>query len=71
MPLKVKNNSQEKNQKSQQVQAFCEEKGLTSWLGVIWYAESENQCWQAEKWRPNGLICVFSKRPPKIMEFDK
>ena len=35
--------SQEINQKTQQVQAFCEEKGLTPELGVIWYAESENQ----------------------------
>ena len=35
-----------KNQKSYQVQAFCEEKGLTPLLGVIWYAY---QCWQAGK----------------------
>ena len=31
------------------VQAFCEEKVLRCLLGVFWYAESKNQCWQAEK----------------------
>ena len=31
------------------VHAFCEEKGLTSLLGVFEYAESKSQCWQAEK----------------------
>ena len=31
------------------VQAFCEEKVLRYVLGVFWYAESKNQCWQAEK----------------------
>ena len=58
-------NSQETNQKSEQEQAVCEEKGLTPWLGVIQYAESKNQCWQAERWRLNDLICIFSKWPPK------
>ena len=29
------------------VQAFCEEKLLRCLLGVFWYAESKNQCWQA------------------------
>ena len=41
--------SQKKNEKSYQVQSFCDEKGLAPSLGVDWYAESENQCWQAEK----------------------
>ena len=36
-------------EKSYQVQAFCEEKGLTLELGVICCAESKNQCWQVEK----------------------
>ena len=35
------------------VQAFCEEKVLRYLLGVFWYAESKNQCWQAEN-------CVFT-----------
>ena len=46
------------------VQAFCEEKVLRYLLGVFWYAESKNQCWQAEKWRLHYLICIFSKWPP-------
>ena len=33
------------------VQAFCEEKVLRYLLEIFWYAESKNQCWQAEKWR--------------------
>ena len=42
----------EKIQKSRllmKVQAFCEEKGLISLLGVFWNAESKHQCWQADK----------------------
>ena len=46
------------------VQAFCEEKVLRYQLGVFWYAESKNQCWQAEKWRLHYLICIFSRWPP-------
>ena len=60
-----------KNQKSRlvlTVQAFCEEKGLRSLSGVFGYAESENQCWQAEKWLFIDLICIFSRWPPKTME---
>ena len=54
-----------RNEKSYQVQAFCEERGLTPLLGVIWYAESKNQCWQAERWLLIELICIFSRWPPK------
>ena len=46
------------------VQAFCEEKVLRYLLGVFWYAESKNQCWQAEKWPLHYLICIFPKWPP-------
>ena len=46
------------------VQAFCEEKVLRCLLGVFWYAESKNQCWQAEKWRIHYLICIFPRWPP-------
>ena len=46
------------------VQAFCEEKVLRYLLGVFWYAESKNKCWQAEKWRLHYLICIFSRWPP-------
>ena len=48
------------------VQAFCEEKGLRSFLGVFGYAESKNQCWQAEKWLLHHLICIFSRWPPRL-----
>ena len=48
------------------VQAFCEEKGLRSFLGVFGYAESKNQCWQAEKWFLHHLICIFPRWPPKL-----
>ena len=44
---------------ARKVQAFCEEKVLRCLLGVFWYAESKNQCWQAEKWRLHYLICIF------------
>ena len=46
------------------VQAFCEEKVLRCLLGVYWYAESKNQCWQADKWRLHYLICIFPRWPP-------
>ena len=46
------------------VQAFCEEKVLRCLLGVFWYAESKNQCWQAEKWRLHYLICILPRWPP-------
>ena len=48
------------------VQAFCEEKGLRSFLGVFGYAESKNQCWQAEKWLLYHLICIFPRWSPKL-----
>ena len=51
--------SQEKIRKRRlfkKVQAFCEENVLRCLLGVFWYAESINQCWQAEKCRIHGLI---------------
>ena len=44
---------------------FLKTKGLTHFLKVIWYAKSENQCLQAEKWRLVELICMFSRWPPK------
>ena len=34
--------SQVKIQKRRQVQAFREENGLTSFLGVIWYVDEKN-----------------------------
>ena len=46
------------------VQAFCEEKVLRRLSEVFWYAESKNQCWQAEKWRLHYLICIFPRWPP-------
>ena len=57
-----------RNEKSFQVQAFCEEKDLTLRLGVFWYAEFKNQCWQTEKWLLIDLICIFSRWSPKTME---
>ena len=30
---------------------FLKTKGLTHFFKVIWYAKSEDQCLQAEKWR--------------------
>ena len=48
------------------VQAFCEEKGLRSFLGVFGYTESQNQCWQAEKCLLHHLICIFPRWPPKL-----
>ena len=38
---------------------FLKTKGLTHFFKVIWYAKSENQCLQAEKWRLIELICIF------------
>ena len=55
----------EKRRFVMKVQAFCEEKGLRSFLGVFGYAESKNQCWQAEKWLLYHLICIFPRWPPK------
>ena len=43
---------------------FLKTKGLTHFFKVIWYALSENQCLQAEKWRLIELICMFSRWPP-------
>ena len=56
----------EKRRFVMKVQAFCEEKGLRSFLGVFGYAESKNQCWQAEKWLLHHLICIFPRWPPKL-----
>ena len=56
----------EKRRFGRKVQAFCEEKGLRPFLGVIGYAESKNQCWQAEKWLLHHLICIFPRWPPKL-----
>ena len=59
--------SQEKIRKRRlfkKVLAFCEEKILRCLLGIFWYAESKNQGWQAEKWRPHYLICIFPRWPP-------
>ena len=56
----------EKRRFVMKVQAFCEEKGLRSFLGVFGYAESKNQCWQAEKWLLPHLICIFPRWPPKL-----
>ena len=44
---------------------FSEDKWSDTFLKVIWYAKSENQCLQAEKWRLIELICMFSRWPPK------
>ena len=56
----------EKRRFVMKVQAFCEEKGLRSFLGVFGYAESKNQCWQAEKWLLHHLICIFPRWPPRL-----
>ena len=56
--------SKQKRRLFKKVQAFCEEKVLRCLLGVFSYAESKNQCWQAEKWRLYYLICIFPKWPP-------
>ena len=53
-----------KRRSFKKVQAFCEEKVLRYLLRVFWYAESKNQCWQAEKWRLHYLICIFPRWPP-------
>ena len=58
--------SQEKIRKRRlfkKVKTFCEEKVLRYLFGVFWYAESKNQCWQAEKWHLYYLICVFTRWP--------
>ena len=47
---------------------FLKTKGLTHFCKVIWYAKSEYQCLQAEKWRLIELICMFSRWPPKIIQ---
>ena len=47
---------------------FLETKGLTHFFKVIWYAKSEKQCLQAEKWRLNELICMFSRWPQNHTE---
>ena len=54
----------EKRRLFKKIQAFCEEKVLRYKVGVFWYAESKNQCWQAEKWRLHYLICIFPRWPP-------
>ena len=38
---------------------FLKTKGLAHFFKVIWYAKSENQCLQAEKWRLIERICMF------------
>ena len=60
MQLLVKTEN-EKRRFVMKVRAFCEEKGLRSVLGVFGYAESKNQCWQAEKWLLHHLICIFPR----------
>ena len=47
---------------------FLKTKGLTHFFKVTWYAKSENQCLQAEKWRLIELICMFSRWPPNHTE---
>ena len=64
-PVLVKTEN-EKRRFVMKVQAFCEEKGLRSFLGVFRYAESKNQCWQAEKWLLHHLICIFPRWPTKL-----
>ena len=44
---------------------FLKTNGLTHFFKEIWYAKSENQCLQAEKWRLIELICMISRWPPK------
>ena len=38
---------------------FLKTKGLTHFFKVIWYAKSENQCLQAEKWCLLSLFACF------------
>ena len=64
--LLVVKTENEKRRFVMKVQAFCEEKGLRSFLGVFRYAESKNQCWQAEKWLLHHLICIFLRWSPKL-----
>ena len=64
MIMNIARTKYEKSRLVLTVQAFCEEKGLRSLSGVLRYAESKNQCWQADKWRLHHLICIFSKCPP-------
>ena len=47
---------------------FLKTKGLTHFIKVIWYAKSENQCFQAEKWRLIELICIIFKMDAKIIQ---
>ena len=60
--IKVKKN--QKRRLFKKVQAFCEERVLRCLLEVFWYAESKNQCWQADKRRLHNLICIFPRWPP-------
>ena len=46
-----KTESRSTNFKSIKYGLILKTKGLTNFFEVIWYAESENQCLQAEKWR--------------------
>ena len=62
----LKETENEKRRFVMKVQAFCEEKGLRSFLGVFGYAESKIQCWQAEKCLLHHLICIFPRWPPKL-----
>ena len=58
-----------KNQKRRlfkKVQAFCEEKVLRYLLGVFWYAESKNQCCQAEKMASSLSNLHISKMAAKL-----
>ena len=48
------------------VQAFCEEEGLGSFLGIFRYAESNNQCWEGEKMGPSPSSLHISKMATKI-----
>ena len=47
---------------------FLKTKGLTHFFKVIWYAKSENQCLQAEKWRLIELILHVFKMAAKIIQ---
>ena len=60
-----KTESRNTNFKSIKYGLISEDNGSDTFLQGNWYAKSENQCLQAEKWRLIELICMFSRWPQK------
>ena len=63
-----KTESRNTNFKSIKYGLISEDKRSDTFFKVIWYAKSENECLQAEKWRLIELICMFSRWPPNHTE---